>query len=136
MYYYNTYKSVSDLLNNMISLESMEEQLSGMNAPIPKHMAPVKCSNTETHYGLAIDVPGYSKEALHIQVKDHTLHVRSKETSKAQEDKKHPLKEINYTIQLPKNVDSSKISAEASHGLLQVTLPKHAKSIASDIPIS
>ena len=100
---------------------------------------PVHLEIAETDEALAVraEVPGFTANELDIRVDGNQLTIAGKHESK-EESKKGKMiysercaKEILRSIDLPSDVDGSKVSAMLKDGVLNIELPKapHAKSI-------
>ncbi len=90
-----------------------------------------------------LEVPGVTKDDIHVTVDDDTVTVRG-ETRKETEEKKKSYyrQEIRYgafqrTVPLPVEVDSAKTTAKLENGMLTVTMPKaaHAKTKRVDVAV-
>ena len=95
----------------------------------------MKCDiyEKDNNYHIEMDVPGYDKKDIKLEVKDGYLTVTAKKESNEKEEKKNYLrKERSYiessrTIALG-DVDADKIDASFNNGTLFITIPK-AKAI-------
>ena len=80
------------------------------------------------------EVPGFSAKELEVGVDPHHLTITGKrETREAHTGKKTIYKEqcsdqIYRAIDLPAEVDTSKVTATLKHGVLELSLPKAAKA--------
>eukprot|EP00835_Amoeboradix_gromovi_P003123 NODE_195_length_15388_cov_0.563926.p8 type:complete len:111 gc:universal NODE_195_length_15388_cov_0.563926:14956-15288(+) len=73
----------------------------------------------EERYALFMDLPGYLKENINIEIVQDELHVKAKKN----ED------EVEKTFRLPKDVDKERVSARSQNGVLEITLNKHPKFV-------
>ena len=100
-------------------------------------------SESADDLNLSVELPGVTKEDICIVVEDNVLKLTGEKgsTGKAVEDDSVPhVRERNVgsftrSVRLPRTGDSSKISAELKHGVLEVRLPKAAESKGRQIPI-
>jgi HSP20 family protein len=87
------------------------------------------------------EIPGVAKEDVKLQLHDGILTISGERKSPEEEKDSDVLRrEIRYgafsrTIQLPENVDTEKVTAEYTNGVLRVTLPKQEASKPKEISI-
>ena len=87
------------------------------------------------------DLPGMSKDDIHVDVQDHTLTIRGEKKFEEKTTKdKYMRVERAYgsffrSLTLPANVDSSKIKAKYKDGVLQLTLPKSEEAKPKQIKV-
>ncbi len=80
------------------------------------------------------EVPGFSAKELEVGVEPHRLTIRGKrEASEERKGKKtiyseHCLNQIFRTVELPAEVDSSKVTASLKDGVLELAMPKVNKT--------
>jgi len=80
------------------------------------------------------EVPGYRKEQIDIAVSDNSLTIKGETKTEEKEEKgDYYRSEISHgsfvrTLALPAQVDGDKVKAAMKDGLLEITLPKVAKS--------
>lgn len=86
-------------------------------------------------------VPGISKENLHVDITADALTLRGevKEEQKT-EEKRYYRREFHYgafarTIPLPTSVQADKATAQLKDGVLTITIPKSEQAKAKQIPI-
>ena len=85
------------------------------------------------------EVPGFSAKELEVGVEPHRLTISGKrETSKERTSKKTIYTEqcssqIFRAINLPTEVDSSKVTATLKNGVLELSMPKAAKAMKVQI---
>ncbi len=79
---------------------------------------------------LALDVPGFRKEDIELEVKDRHLHVSGTRTAKTRDDKDKVLRQerrfgkFHRAFSLPDGIDDQAISAKFTDGVLEITIPK------------
>ena len=94
----------------------------------------------EMNYIFCFDIPGISKDHVHVEVNKDQLNVRAErhEEKKSDTKKKH-LSEVSYgsytrSFTLPGPVDEKNVNAKFENGVLTVSVPKtetlRAKQIA------
>ena len=101
---------------------------------------PVHLEMAESDDSLTVraEVPGFSTKEVEINVEPRRLTITGKHEAKKEEGKKGKTiysercaKEILRSIDLPAEVDSSKVTATLKDGILSIELPKaaHAKTV-------
>ena len=70
----------------------------------------------DSAYRLRLEIPGFSKEQVSLDLTDHELTVKAE----------NPDTEASYerTLRLPDTIEEGKISAKLEHGILELTFPK------------
>jgi HSP20 family protein len=95
----------------------------------------VNLIETEKEYRIELATPGLSKKDIKIDLHKNVLSISSaKEESKEENEDKYMRREFSYSsfnrsFTLPETVDSNKISADHSNGILQVHIPKKPEAI-------
>lgn len=97
---------------------------------------PVHLNITETNGALEVkaEVPGFTEKELEISVESRRLTIAGKKETKKEEKKGKTVcaechsEQILRTVELPVEVEPEKVSATLKHGVLEVTLPKMAKT--------
>jgi len=109
----------------------LDRLLGGMLGEMTKGMYPATdIRSFDDRYVIEMDVPGFSKEDVNIEVRDHRLRISS--------EKKFPregkyiakgriLKSFSHIYSIPDGVDEEKITAGMKDGVLTVTAPKTQK---------
>jgi HSP20 family protein len=92
-------------------------------------------------YTVQVEVPGVAQENLNIMMQDNTLLIKGHKEQKQQTgDAQFRRVERSYgsfarSLQLPRNVDGSKVSANLHDGVLDIRLPKLEESKPRQINI-
>ncbi len=92
-------------------------------------------------YAISIEVPGVEKKDLRISVKKEKLIVQGEKREEKKREKKSYLRvERSYgrfmrAIDLPMEVDQSKITAKCNNGILKIILPKKKKGTAKEVEV-
>jgi HSP20 family protein len=102
---------------------------------------PVHLDIAESDEALTVraEVPGFSAKELEVGVEPHRLTISGKrEANEERKSKKtiyteHCVNQIFRSIDLPSEVDSSKVTATLKDGVLELSVPKAAK--AQKVPI-
>ena len=92
----------------------------------------VNIKETDENFQVEVAAPGKTKEDFNIELDNDVLTISSetrKEEAKAAENGKYTRKEFSYStfkraFSLPDSVDSAKISASYTNGVLEIALPK------------
>jgi HSP20 family protein len=102
-------------------------------------LQPVRLDITESDDNLSVraEVPGFNAKELEINVESSTLTITGKHTTREENKKgktvysERSAQEILRVVDLPAEVDGSKVSAILKDGVLNIELPKaaHAKRI-------
>jgi HSP20 family protein len=101
----------------------------------------VEIADTDDSIMVKAQVPGVSKENLHIDVMDDYLTLKGEmKEEKTTEEKRFHRKEFRYgafarTIPLPTTIKAEAAAAQLKDGVLTITLPKGEQSKAKQIPI-
>jgi HSP20 family protein len=98
---------------------------------------PVNLTETDSSYIVQAEVPGFGSRDLEIEVEPSRLAISGKHETKQDETKEKTIcsewraDQILRTLELPADVDTSKVSAALKDGILTVALPKaqHAKKV-------
>jgi HSP20 family protein len=92
-------------------------------------------------YVVSVEVPGVKKRDLRISVKKEKLVVQGEKREEKKKERESYLRvERSYgkfmrSINLPMEVDQSKISAKCNNGVLKIVLPKKKKAKAKEVEV-
>lgn len=80
-------------------------------------------------YAIRLDLPGMSKEEIHIGLKEHVLTVKGERVNERDNDQKYRRAEratgvFSRSFAIPENVDTAETDAALQDGVLTVTMPK------------
>jgi HSP20 family protein len=101
----------------------------------------VDIADTKDSILVKAQVPGVSKDNLHIDITDDYLTLKGEmKEEKTTEEQRFHRKEFRYgafarTIPLPTAVKADQAAAQLKDGVLTITLPKGEQSKAKQIPI-
>ncbi|WP_440994642.1 Hsp20/alpha crystallin family protein [Cysteiniphilum litorale] len=119
--------SINDLFDDFFSLPSMFSQHD-------KYMQSISLDLTEDDnaYHVAADIAGVDEKDINIELDKNLLTVKAKREHK-HKDKKHHVQECYYgeyqrTIALPDNIEADKVEAKYQNGVLNINIPKSAKT--------
>lgn len=97
-------------------------------------------SETENAFEVKVAVPGLKKEDFDIQMEGQTLSISGEKKFKKEEDEKEGRKYhrietqygyFNRTFTLPDEADLEHIEASYTDGVLEISIPKDVKKLAS-----
>lgn len=97
-----------------------------ISAFVPK----VNTREDDDAYYLDIDLPGVKKEDITVDINDGVLSIYGERNFKEEVKEEHYYKvETNFgkfqrVFSLPENVDSEKVEAKSSEGVLEIIIPK------------
>jgi HSP20 family protein len=103
---------------------------------------PVNIYETDDALILQVELPGVSKDAVSIELHDHTLRLSGERTREpCIAGGKYQREEGRYgafqrAFRMPTIVDQAKIQATYKDGVLALRLPKHAAATPQGIPIT
>ena len=91
----------------------------------------VKCDIYEENgeYHIEMDIPGYDKKDINIEVKDWYLTVKASKETEDKEESKNYIRRERVVGSFTKSfalgdVDTDKIDAKFENGILNITIPK------------
>jgi HSP20 family protein len=101
------------------------------------HPVHLEIAETEEALTVRAEVPGFTSKELDIRVEGNRLTIVGKHESKEESTKGKTIysercaKEIFRSVELPSDVDGTKVNATLKDGVLDLDLPKapHAKSV-------
>lgn len=114
-------------------------------APAPTNFAaPVNLEETDTHYLMSVDAPGFRKEDIHVEVVDDVLKLKGErlETKDDRKKKVHVAERrfgrFERSFSFGELADLEKIEAQFADGVLHLAIPKKeaAKPRRIDVKVS
>jgi HSP20 family protein len=103
---------------------------------------PVDIIEREEEFVITVDVPGFSKKDVNVQVTDHTLRIEAERSLSEDVEEENYIRHersrrsMSRTIALPEEVDGDSVKAEMEGGVLSITAPKVESAKARKIKIS
>lgn len=99
-----------------------------------KQLPAVNIQETEQAFLLELLAPRLKKEDLQVEIEKDVLSIASEAEEKTEETGRYTRKEYNFssfrrTFSIPESVDSKKIDALYSEGVLTVTLTKRKEAV-------
>lgn len=98
-------------------------------------------AETPDAYVVNVELPGVDPKEVEISIEDGRLEISGQKTAEQNEEKQGWFRmershgSFRRAVELPGAVDTGKVTAEAKHGVLTVTLPKHEESKARKIAV-
>jgi HSP20 family protein len=89
-----------------------------------------------------VEVPGVDPKDVEISIEDGRLEISGEKSAEQSEEHQGWLRvershgAFRRAVELPGAVDTGKVKAEASNGVLTITLPKHEEAKARKISVS
>ena len=104
-------------------------------------MPPVDVVEDGTGITLYADLPGVTREALHVHVEDETLFIEGELGLKIPEGMESSRAEVGLPryrrlFRLSKELDTDKVSAELKQGVLKLRIPKAEHAQPKRIQVS
>lgn len=118
------------------SMTQAEQPLAGTWAPA------VDIYETAQEIVLQVEVPGVTKEQVHVEVDDGTLHLKGerKIEKEVKEENYHRVERVygafHRSFSLPDTVDAEKVRAELKDGVLEVRLGKREQAKPKQIQVN
>ena len=99
---------------------------------------------TDTNYALAIDLPGFKKDEIHIELKNGYLTIsaaKGVDKDEGEQNGKYIRQEryagaCSRSFYVGEDVEPDQISAKFESGILQISVPKAAKKLPKSSSIS
>ena len=102
----------------------------------------VDISETDTAYLIKGEIPGVKKEDVKVTIENGMLTIRGeRKQEKEEKGKKFHRVECSYgsfmrSFQVPDDADEDSVKAEFKGGMLNITLPKSAKSKSKSVDVA
>lgn len=103
--------------------------------------APMDVYEKDDSYSLSVDLPGVKKDEVKVEVKDNILTIEGERKRDFKQDHKAKVVGRSYgsfkrSFVLPQSVDANSIEARFEDGVLELHLPKSAKTQSRRIEIT
>jgi HSP20 family protein len=95
----------------------------------------------DDEFVVAVDLPGFERDDVEIQVTDHTLRIEAEHEESMEEEEGQYLRHerrhesTRRSIRLPDEVDKENVKARMKNGVLTITLPRAEVEEARTIEI-
>lgn len=95
----------------------------------------------DKQYLLKIDLPGFKKESIKVQIKNNTLQIDASRSADYDEKDQlyyceRELLKRSHCYQLPELIIIDKVSAKVENGVLEIVLPKNEEPVAKSKTIT
>jgi HSP20 family protein len=101
----------------------------------------VEVADSNEHVTVKVQVPGVSKDNLHVDIAENALTLRGElQTEENTKGKQYYRQEFRYgafsrTIPLPPGLQADRATAQLKDGVLTITIPKGEQVKSKEIPI-
>ena len=101
----------------------------------------VEVSDTKDAVVVKAQLPGISKENIHVDISDNALTLKGEFKEKEEkEEKNYHRREFRYgafsrTIPMPVAIQANKAKAQLKDGMLEITIPKSEEAKVKEIPV-
>ncbi|MGO8022898.1 Hsp20/alpha crystallin family protein [Rhizobium leguminosarum] len=133
---------IDRVFNDFGSPSIFDRAFSRIPAAVSRGMLAVDLVESDKAFELSAELPGVDAKDLDVTLADGVLTIKG-EKNEAKEEKENDyyLSERRYgsfhrSLELPRGVDSEKIEAKFSNGVLKVTLPKTPERQKNDKKIT
>ncbi len=124
------FRELEDRLSGALRLPELSSELTNVSSFSPS----VNTREGEYAYHVEVDLPGFKKEDIHVDLKDNVLTISGERKNKKEiKEKDYYKKESSYgkfqrSFTLPENTDAENIEANSQDGVLEVVIPKIERS--------
>ncbi|MGO6706178.1 Hsp20/alpha crystallin family protein [Rhizobium leguminosarum] len=133
---------IDRVFNDFGSPSIFDRAFGRMPAAFSRGMLAVDLVESEKAFELSAELPGVEAKDLDVTLADGVLTIKGeKNETKEEKEKDYYLSERRYgsfhrSLELPRGVDSEKIEANFSNGVLKVSLPKTPERQQNDKKIT
>ncbi len=105
-------------------------------------MPSVDLEDRGKEYHLAVEMPGFNKDEIEIELAEDSVAVHAQKTMSEEEKKKNYIRQERAAksyyrrIPLPEKIKSEDAKANLSNGVLEITLPKKEPKETKKLPIT
>lgn len=133
-----THRMMDRLFDSLVGPGGSEK--SNPAEPLPTYPMPVDILETDSAYLLRASVPGFAPEQVEITFDEGILAIQAKAEPVTEQGhwlrRERPHGNFVRRMQLPAEVEGSKIEAAFTDGVLTVTVPKAPRPQPLKIPVS
>ena len=115
-----------DFFDDSFGMMNARSPLYGKHA---RNLMKTDIRETDTNYELAIDLPGFKKDEIHIELKNGYLTISA--AKGLDKDEKAP--EGNRSFYVGTDLQPKDVSAKFTDGILELTFPKEAPKKEPDV---
>lgn len=124
-----------DVINNLTA-GPLADFLAGAQAGPAAGLMRTDITESGSDYRLEIELPGFSKKDIHLQLKDGYLIVSAKKSEKEEEGKsgrqylrrERAVESCSRTFYVGKDLVAADIKAKLANGVLTLTIPKEIET--------
>jgi len=120
-----------ELFGSNFRIPRVFDELLGARGARPARWAPaVDIAEDDQKYVITAEIPGISKDDVHVEVHDNTMTIRGEKRSEREEKKQHSrwversYGSFSRSFTLPANASAERVNASFKEGVLTVELPK------------
>lgn len=101
----------------------------------------VDLAERDDEFVVTVDLPGFTREDVGVQVTDHTLRIHAEREEQLDDEEANYIRRerrhssASRTIRLPEEVETENVKAEMTNGVLTVSLPRLTTEEAREIEI-
>lgn len=140
---FNPLQEVSDMMDTFSTAMDRAMRsygVSSLNTVTARFIPPLDVTEYDTHYMVSVELPGISKEDVHINLTDDNTIIISGEKKDYIDEGTNHLSEVIFgsfrrQIYLPKAADLDKVEATQTNGVLTIKVSKMAKTAAREVEI-
>lgn len=137
------FRETDDFFRSFAPLFSRWPTMFGEDGGIRHEWMPaVDIRETDTEYLVSAELPGLTREDVHVRLEDHVLMIEGerKQEKEAKGERTHRIERIygsfRRSFTLPDDVDPEKIRAECKDGILTVHVPKREVTKSKPLEIA
>lgn len=137
------FRETDDFIRSFAPLFSRWPTMFGEDGGIRHEWMPaVDIRETDTEYLVSAELPGLTREDVHVRLEDHVLMIEGerKQEKEAKGERTHRIERVygsfRRSFTLPDDVDAGKIRAECKDGILTVHVPKHEVTKSKPLEIA
>lgn len=127
-----------DPVRELIAIQHRLVRLGG--SPAQEWAPAVDLCETDTAFIVTAELPGLTREQVQIEYQDGRLTLHGRRDCRVPCEQYHQVErghgEFRRSFDLPATVDAAGITAELSHGVLTVTVPKSPDALPRRVPIT
>jgi HSP20 family protein len=126
-----------DPLRDLLTIQHRLERLA---SPAQGWMPAVDLCETADAFLLTAELPGLSRDQIHIDVHDGRLTLQGRRDARVRCEQYHQVErghgEFSRSFALPPTVDATGITADLKDGVLTIVVPKSADAAARRVAVS
>jgi HSP20 family protein len=120
--------------------QEFEQAIDSLSSGSCCRQFPLSISESETGVQLQIDVPGFTEDALSVEIEDNVLTISGERQVPEFEGecshREHQFGEFNRSIKLGESLDLGSVNAELDNGVLTLQIAKKEEALPTKIAVS